>query len=277
LGIKITLVKEDTPLGTAGCIANCRDYLYTPGSDDAFFVLNADVTCSFPFAEMLGFHNSHDGLATMLVKEVDDWSKYGVVIHDEKNMIQRFVEKPKLFVGNKINAGIYLFETDIFDYLPNRPSSIEKEVFPKLCTSGDLYAFTLDSFWCDLGQPRDYISGTKMYLEHIGKNSLIDQTATTGGGCIFNNCVIGPNCIVEDNVKLQDTVLLEGSRVRSGTFITGSIIGWQSTVGRWCHLYNTCVLGQDVTLEDGVVMNNTYVLPHKSVSERVLEPNKIIM
>ena len=36
---------------------------------------------------------------------MDDPTKYGVVVMDEYGQVQRFVEKPKEFVGDKINAG----------------------------------------------------------------------------------------------------------------------------------------------------------------------------
>lgn len=280
LGIKITLVKEDEPLGTAGCLANCLEqlpYLKEEYNDEPIFVLNADVTCSFPFEEMLDFHNDHSGTVTMLVKEVENWSSYGVVVHTPRGRIEKFVEKPKVFVGNKINAGIYIMEPDFLKELPLRPCSIEKEIFPNLVQKELLYAFTLDSFWCDLGQPKDFISGTKMYLEYQNQQKVIHPSATLGVGCEIINSVIGANCSIGDYVRLEDSVLLEASSVGSASYIKSSIIGWDSVIGKWCHIYNTCVLGKDVSISDGVILNNTHILPHKSVTESVLEPNKIIM
>lgn len=46
--------------------------------------------------------------------KVEEPSKYGVVVFEEDSgQIHRFVEKPKVFVSNKINAGMYIFNTDI--------------------------------------------------------------------------------------------------------------------------------------------------------------------
>ena len=40
---------------------------------------------------------------------MEEPSKYGVVVYDEESgEIHRFVEKPKMFVSNKINAGMYI-------------------------------------------------------------------------------------------------------------------------------------------------------------------------
>ena len=83
-------------------------------SDDPFFVLNSDVICDFPFEEMLKFHKNHKCEGTILVTKVEEPSKYGVVVYDQENgRIKRFVEKPKEFVSNKINAGLYIFNPTI--------------------------------------------------------------------------------------------------------------------------------------------------------------------
>lgn len=60
--------------------------------------------------------------------QVEDPSKYGVVVHDSDGLIERFVEKPKDFVGDKINAGIYVCDPAILKRIPAKPTSIEKEV-----------------------------------------------------------------------------------------------------------------------------------------------------
>lgn len=57
--------------------------------------------------------------------------------------VEKFVEKTKLFVGNKINAGIYLLNPSVLDRIELRPTSIEKEVFPKISTGKKLYAMVL--------------------------------------------------------------------------------------------------------------------------------------
>ena len=67
--------------------------------------------------------------------------RYGVVVYDEgTGSIDRFVEKPQVFVGNKINAGLYLFNPGILDRIELKPTSIEKEIFPKMAADNNLYA-----------------------------------------------------------------------------------------------------------------------------------------
>ena len=74
-----------------------------------------------------------------MVTEVQDPSKYGVVVADDNNKIERFVEKPQVYISNKINAGLYLFNTSIIDRIENRPTSIEREIFPKMADEGQIY------------------------------------------------------------------------------------------------------------------------------------------
>lgn len=73
LGIKITCSQETEPLGTAGPLALARDQLID-GSGDPFFVLNSDVISEYPFEELIQFHKSHGGEATIMVTKV--WSSY---------------------------------------------------------------------------------------------------------------------------------------------------------------------------------------------------------
>lgn len=69
LGIKITCSQETEPLGTAGPLALARDKLVDK-SGDPFFVLNSDVICEYPLCEMIEFHKSHGGEASLMVTKV---------------------------------------------------------------------------------------------------------------------------------------------------------------------------------------------------------------
>lgn len=70
LGVKITCSQETEPLGTAGPLALARDKL-VDGSGEPFFVLNCDVISEYPFAELVRFHKSHNGEATIMVTKVN--------------------------------------------------------------------------------------------------------------------------------------------------------------------------------------------------------------
>ncbi|KAG0322276.1 mannose-1-phosphate guanyltransferase [Linnemannia gamsii] len=291
--VKITFSVETEPLGTAGPLALARDIL---GKDDSpFFVLNSDVICDFPFHELKAFHEAHGNEGTIVVTKVEEPSKYGVIVNKpESSMIDRFVEKPVEFVGNKINAGIYIFNPAILDRIELKPTSIEQETFPAMAADHQLHSFTLEGFWMDVGQPKDFLTGTCLYLANVNKcnpgalanpnsgyvhggNVLVDPTAKIGKDCrIGPNVVIGPGVVIGDGVRLQRCVLLEGSSVKDFAWIKNTIVGWHSTIGRWARLEGTSVLGDYVTVKDEVYINGGSILPHKSISSNITEP-QIIM
>ena len=75
---------------------------------------------------------------------MEEPSKYGVVLYAaETGAISSFVEKPRDFVSNKINAGMYIFSPAILRRISLRPTSIEKEIFPVMACEGQLFAMEL--------------------------------------------------------------------------------------------------------------------------------------
>ncbi|XP_064604453.1 mannose-1-phosphate guanyltransferase beta-like [Liolophura sinensis] len=290
LGIIITISHEVEPLGTAGPLALAKDHLLK--DDSPFFVLNSDIICDFPFADMIAFHKHHGKEGTLVVTKVEEPSKYGVVIYrPEDGAIERFVEKPQEYVSNKINAGMYIFNTDILNRIQLRPTSIEKEIFPAMAKAGQLYAMDLKGFWMDVGQPKDFLTGMCLYLASLRQktpeklasgdgvvgNILVDPSAKIGKNCrIGPNVTIGPDVIIEDGACIKRSTILRGVKIKSHSWLESCIIGWNSTVGQWVRMENVSVLGEDVIVKDELYINGGRILPHKSISESVPDP-QIIM
>jgi len=292
--VTITFSVETEPLGTAGPLKLAENVL---GKDDTpFFVLNADVTCDYPFKQLAEFHKQHGDEGTIVVTKVEEPSKYGVVVHKpgHASKIDRFVEKPVEFVGNRINAGIYIMNTSVLKRIELRPTSIEQETFPAIVKDGLLHSFDLEGFWMDVGQPKDFLTGTCLYLSSLarknsklltspsepyvyGGNVLIDPSAKIGKNCrIGPNVTIGPDVVIGDGVRLQRCVLLKNSRVKDHAWVKSTIVGWNSTVGKWARLENVTVLGDDVSIGDEVYVNGGSVLPHKSIKQNVDTPSIIM-
>jgi len=221
----------------------------------------------------------------------DDPSKYGVVVIDEYGQVQRFVEKPKDFVGDKINAGIYVLNPDVLSRIELRPTSIEREVFPHVAADNKLYAFTLPGYWMDVGQPKDYLKGLTLHLdslrihspsdlaggENIRGNVLVHEEAKIGNGCLIGPDVsIGKGCVIGDGVRLSNCVVMRGVEIKDHSKVDKCIVGWESVVGPWSRLENHCVLGEDVQVKDELFLNGAVVLPHKEVKESVLQPTIIL-
>ncbi|XP_054694405.1 mannose-1-phosphate guanyltransferase beta isoform X1 [Grus americana] len=165
LGIRISLSHEKEPLGTAGPLALARDLLAEGG--EPFFVLNSDVICEFPFAALARFHRQHGGEGSLVVTRVEEPAKYGVVVSEaDTGRICRFVEKPRVFVSNKINAGLYIFSPGILQRIQLRPTSIEKEIFPAMAQEGQLYAMELQG--AAGSAPREAALGARCCRERDG-------------------------------------------------------------------------------------------------------------
>jgi mannose-1-phosphate guanylyltransferase len=184
--IKITCSKEEEPLGTAGPIGLAKTILAQSGGDE-IFVFNSDVTCRFPLKEMLAFHRSHKREGTLAVTRVKDPSKYGVILSDDNGKILNFVEKPQEFIGDNINAGLYIFNKKFLDRVEVKPMSIEREIFPQMAKEGELYVHQLEGFWADIGQPRDYLTGTNLYLNDL---AITNKDRLAKGSNITGNVII---------------------------------------------------------------------------------------
>lgn len=85
---------------------------------------------------MIDFHKSHGKEGTIMVTKVEEPSKYGVIVGKENGLIERFVEKPKEYVGNLINAGLYIFNVSMIDRITSKPTSLELEIFPQMVKEG---------------------------------------------------------------------------------------------------------------------------------------------
>lgn len=290
LGMKMTISIETTPLGTGGPLALARDLLTE--SDEPFFMFNADVTCEFPLKEMLAFHKAHGGEGTIMSTKVKDPSKYGVIVKDENCRVTHFVEKPNKFVGDEINAGLYILSPKILGRIELRKTSIEKEIFPQIAADGKLFCMTLQGFWMDVGQPQDYIVGMRLalasleskhpeklrYAEYVRGRVMADDSAIIdSSACLGPNVVIGKNVTVEAGVRVVNSTILDGTTLKGHCFIQDSIIGWNNKIGRWARIENMTVTGDDVEVWDELHLNGVKVLPNKCIKDSYTTPGAVIM
>jgi mannose-1-phosphate guanylyltransferase len=177
-----------------------------------------------------------------------------------------------------------------------------------MAAHGQLHAMELPGYWMDVGQPKDFLTGLGLYLSSVAKqtpaklssgaqfigNVLVDPSVKIGENCrigricdfcliivAYNftlgpNVVLGPGVIIGDGVRLQRAVVMESVLIKDHSWVSTSIIGWRSTIGKWARIEGVSVLGEDVTVSDEMYLNGAKVLPHKSVSVSVPEP-KIIL
>ncbi|KAI0238766.1 Mannose-1-phosphate guanyltransferase beta [Lamellibrachia satsuma] len=290
LGIQISVSHEKEPLGTAGPLALAKDILLE--DSESFFVLNSDIICDFPFEDMIAFHKNHGREGTIVVTKVEEPSKYGVVVYGaDTGRIDSFVEKPQEYVSNKINAGMYIFSSGILNRIQLKPTSIEKEIFPVMAETDNLYAMELKGFWMDVGQPKDFLTGMCMYLASLRQkapetlyqgpcvvgNALVHPSVKIGENCRLGpNVTIGPDVVIEDGVCIKRSTVLSGTVIKSHSWLDSCIVGWRCNVGKWTRMENVTVLGEDVVVKDELYINGGRILPHKEIKESVPDP-QIIM
>jgi NDP-sugar pyrophosphorylase family protein len=156
-GVNIKYVEEEKLLGTANHIALANEYL-----KETFFVSNGDELKDIDLDNMLKQHKKTKAIVTIALREVPDPSHYGVVKLDGDKILE-FVEKPKKeeAPSNFINAGFYIMEPEVINYIPQDYAMLEKEVFPRLAKEGKLYGYKFKGQWFDTGTHERYAEAEK--------------------------------------------------------------------------------------------------------------------
>jgi mannose-1-phosphate guanylyltransferase/mannose-1-phosphate guanylyltransferase/phosphomannomutase len=155
-GIEIVYSEEEELLGTAGGVKRMAD-----GLEGTFVVVYGDVLTALDLKAMVEFHINAGAMATIAVQEVDDAAGKGVVRLDGEGRIHSFVEKAKL--GPKarclVNAGVYVLEPAILEYVRPGFSDFGVDVFPRLLEEKvPVYGWRLRpwEYLIDIGTPEAY-------------------------------------------------------------------------------------------------------------------------
>ena len=154
-GVRVTYIDEDKPLGTVGALS-----LMHPRPESSFVLTNGDVLTEINYRELIGFCERYNAYGVMAVRKHEWTNPYGVVQIDGMN-ITGFIEKPVSY--SYINAGVYAFSPEIFNYLePDEhcdiPALFERLREAKLRS----VAFPLHEQWLDVGHPADLESANSI-------------------------------------------------------------------------------------------------------------------
>ncbi len=144
-GVDIKYIVEEYRMGTAGALSLLKENPLEP-----FFVMNGDVITNVNFDHMMDYHIANNSIATMGVKEYDIMVPYGVVdTHD--GVIKSIEEKPshKFFV----NAGIYILNNEILDYVPKNKFYDMTDLFEVIIEKKlKGVSFPIYEEWADIGK-----------------------------------------------------------------------------------------------------------------------------
>jgi mannose-1-phosphate guanylyltransferase len=237
-------------------------------------------------------------LATIALHWVEDPSRYGSVELDREERITRFVEKPKpgLAPSNLINAGIYVLEPEVLDYMPpGRKFDTEEEIFPVLAQERKLFGFEAHGYWSDVGVPQEYLNANaailgKMSRDTVNENADVDPTATVKPPCVFGynvhigaDSVIGPNVSIMDNthvgrgVTIENSIIFAGATVEDSSSVRNAIIGENAVLGQGVRVEPRSLIGDYAQIKDGVtITGGVTICPAKTVKESILEPKQVM-
>ncbi|MCL2368253.1 MAG: sugar phosphate nucleotidyltransferase, partial [Oscillospiraceae bacterium] len=299
-GMRLSHQVEQTPLGTAGSVAACGDFI--AGED--VLIVSGDAVCDFDLQQCIQFHREREADATIVLYAHPEPLEYGLVMTDETGRIERFIEKPpwsQVFT-NRINTGIYILSPQVLKEIPSGGSyDFGKDLFPKLLEKGRrLYGVEAKGYWCDIGSPAAYLQSGMDALDerlsldfgverrgqgiwahsplppgvtihgpvYIGKNVVLETGATVGPYAI-----IGADSQIGSGAEVLRS-MVEGAHVDREVRLEGAIVGRGASLRRGCILQEGAVIGGGTILgEDTVVAPGVRIWPQKELppASRVTE------
>lgn len=158
-GLEVDYSVEKRLLGTGGALRKAARLV----SSDRMIVLNGDTFLDVNLSGLVDFHSSRNATVTLTVAKVSKSDRYGSVQLDANGKITAFLEKSQTKAPgsprgrkNAINGGIYIFEKTMLNGIPARtPVSLERQVFPLLISERNIYGFSTDAYFLDIGVPED--------------------------------------------------------------------------------------------------------------------------
>lgn len=147
-GVELCYLNEDQPLGTGGSLG------LIDAPTEPMLVINGDILTQVDFKAMLAFHREHLGDLTVAVRQYSMQVPYGVV-ECEGPRVCTLNEKPqKRFL---VNAGIYLLEPIVYQFIPNGEHFNMTDLIQWLLDAGrNVISFPVIEYWLDIGQHMDY-------------------------------------------------------------------------------------------------------------------------
>jgi mannose-1-phosphate guanylyltransferase len=287
LGVSLSYLVEEEPMGTAGAAKNAESHL-----DESFLMLNGDIFTDLDITAMIDFHRRKKAAATIAVTPVDDPTAYGLIETDADGRISRFREKParEEVTTNTINAGVYVLEPDILARIPpGKNVSIERETFQRLLEEREpVYAYSSTAYWLDMGTPEKYL-----HLNHdlllsralapidiresgqswIDPSATIEAPVLIGEGCaigpgatVKGPAVLGPGCKLEEGAIIEGAVLWNNVSVGRRAIARNCIAASHSQIHEESEVPDNCVLGDRAVVGRGSRLpQGTRIRPDKRI------------
>jgi len=160
-GISIDYCIEDEPLGTGGAVAKSMELI----NKHAAFVFNGDTFFEVNLHRLYDFRRIKECDICLVIRFVDNVSRYGSVVTNEEFRITGFTEKGSITGEGYINGGVYYIDKRTFmsQGLPEK-FSLENDFFGKYYSRLRLYGLRCFSYFRDIGVPEDYFNAQNEFL-----------------------------------------------------------------------------------------------------------------
>ncbi|AXX92904.1 glucose-1-phosphate cytidylyltransferase [Malaciobacter molluscorum LMG 25693] len=146
---KITLLDTGIDSMTGGRIKKAQDFI----GNEPFMLTYGDGVSDVNIQDLVNFHKKHGKAMTMTSAQPD--ARFGALDISSNNQVIEFKEKPK-GEGGWINAGFFVCEPKVFDYITDGDSTIfEQEPLKNLAKDGEIFTYKHDGFWKPMDTLRD--------------------------------------------------------------------------------------------------------------------------
>jgi len=140
---------------TGGRVKRIQSYV----GNEPFMLTYGDGVANIDIGVLVAFHNAHDKLVT--ITTVQPTGRFGILAMSADHSVTGFQEKPQ-GDGQWINAGFFVMNPGIFDYIDNDFAILEQDSLPRVAAAGQLMAYKHTGFWYPMDTVRD-----KNYLEEL--------------------------------------------------------------------------------------------------------------
>jgi glucose-1-phosphate cytidylyltransferase len=146
---RVTLVDTGEHTLTGGRIKRIQSYI----GDEQFMVTYGDGVANVNIDKLVHFHRSKGKVATLT--GVHPPSRYGLVETDDHGEVIQFKEKP--LMDEMVSAGFFVFDSAIFDYIPDEDCMLEREPFESLAAKRQMTLYHHEGYWQCMDTYRDFI------------------------------------------------------------------------------------------------------------------------
>jgi len=263
-GMTISYIEQTEPLGLAHAVKVARPYL----GDDAFVMYLGDNLIGSGIESFREEFENSAAVASILLKEVDNPSSFGIAEVDAQQRVLSLVEKPQQPKSNLALVGIYFFTPSIHSAIDKITPSwrgeleITDAIQLLLSQGGKVLSHRIDAWWLDTGKKDDLLTANTVVLDEWVRRKIDGQidglSQVTGrvqlgkGSRVINSTVRGP-------VVIGDDVLVENSFVGPFTSI-GNGCRIISSVLEHCLLLESARVEFVDRLEDSLLGKNSAVV-----------------